>query len=415
MKNKKKLFHTEIKQIRQKVNSHLDSLEEQILLKLNAAETEIKSKLNTFISQLTNKRKCIETMQTNMSALKEYASDLQIFLGSKSLEREVEKENKYLESLFQNGSLHQNKIKCDISENISDILTTITAFGSVSVETSQSLIVYKTEMEKQAQIVSAERHVPRSIDNISFSLKTKFPIEQPFTIRAIAVSESGLTALADSFKRLYTMDTKGTFNFITMSHYFSYSDVTFVDDSTIAASLNNAIEIITIHPKKLKRVISIPGECKGLRYYNGKLLCNVISKGILMIQFSNGQITDLVKQKDLENWSYLAIHDDKIYQTTSNYFVRCYTMNGENIWQHKLQESNGLARGITVDSNGIVYVAKYQVNSIALLSPDGQRCRHVQIGDTKKLWALHFNAITNSITVASVNGTIELYNVSYFD
>lgn len=415
MKNKKKLFYTEIKQIRQKVNSHLDSLEEQILLELNAAETEIKSKLNTFISQITNKRKCIETMQTNMSALKEYASDLQIFLGSKSLEREVEIENKYLESLFQNGSVHQTEIKCDISKNISDILTTITAFGSVSVGTSQSSIVYKTKMEKQAQILSAERHVPRSIDNISFSLKTKFPIVQPFNIRAIAVSESGLMALVDSFKRLCTMDSKVTFNFITMSHDFSYSDVTFVDDSTIAASLNNAIEIITIHPKKTKRVISIPGECRGLRYYNGKLLCNVISKGILMIQLSNGQITDLVKQKDLEGWSYLAIHDDKIYQTTSNYFVRCYTMNGEKIWQHKLQESDGLARGITVDSNGIVYVAKYKVNSIALLSPDGQRCRHVQIGDTKKLWALHFNAITNSITVASVNGTIELYNVSYSD
>ncbi|XP_063434053.1 E3 ubiquitin/ISG15 ligase TRIM25-like [Mytilus trossulus] len=416
IEKQRKLFHTEIKQIRQKVNNHLDSLEEQILLKLNTAETEIKSKINTLKTQLTNKRKSIEILQTNMSALKEHASDLQIFLGSKSLETEVETEIKYLELLFQDGSLYQNELKCDISEKISDILTTISAFGSVSIETSQPAIVYKSNKKKQAQIVSAIPYSPKSIDAISISLKSKLPFRSipQFHLRGFTVSPSGFIVLSDTSGRLGIMNSCGTYDLIKKG-LNSYNDITFVDDITVAASTHNAIEIINLDSKVTKRFISITGECYGIRHYKGKLLCNVMSKGIQMIHLSNGEITDLVKQRDLENWSYLAIHDDKIYQTTSNYFVRCYTMTGEQLWQHILPKSEGLARGITVDSNGIVYVAKYNTNSIALLSPDGQRCRHLQISDAKQLWGLHFNAITNLFTVGCWNGTIVLYDISYSD
>lgn len=210
------------------------------------------------------------------------------------------------------------------------------------------------------------------------------------------------------------MNSCGTVDLIKKG-FNVYHDVTCIDDITVAASANKKIEIINLDSKVTERVISIHGNCHGIQYYKGKLLCSIISKGIQMIQLSNGQITDLVKQGDLENWSYLAIHDDKVYQTTSNYFVRCYTMKGEKLWQHILQKSEGLARGITVDNNGIVYVAKYNTNSIALLSPDGQCCRHLQISDAKKPWGLHFNVITNLFTVGCVNRTIVLYDISYSD
>ncbi|XP_052102336.1 uncharacterized protein LOC127735932 [Mytilus californianus] len=327
---------------------------------------------------------------------------------------EVETENKYLEPLFQDGSLYQNELKCDISEKISDILTTITVFGSVSIETSQPAIIYKSKKKIQAQILSAIPHHPKSIDTISISLRSKlpFPAISQSSFRGFTVSPSGFIVLSDTSQRLGIMNSCGTYDFIKKG-LNSYNDITFVDDITVAASTINAIEIINLDSKLTERVISFHGICYGIRYYNGKLLCSVISKGIQMIQLSNGQITDLVKQREPENWSYLAIHDDKVYQTTSNYFVRCYTMKGEMLWEHILQQSKGVARGITVDNNGIVYIAKYNGNSIALLSPDGQRCRHLQISDTKKPWGLHFNAITNSMTVGCVNGTIELYDISY--
>ncbi|CAC5387285.1 unnamed protein product [Mytilus coruscus] len=378
IQNQRKLFHAEIKQIREKVNSHLDSLEEQILLKLNKAEKEIKS-----------------------------------FFGSKLLETEAETEKKYLELLFEDRSLHKNELKCSISEKISDILTTITAFGSVSIETSQSSIVLKTDKEKHAQTLSPVAHPPKSIDNIRFSFKSKllFPNKQQLCFHGFMASPSGLMVLSDTPGcRLCIMNPNGTFDLIKKG-LNCYNDITFVDDSTVAASTENAIEIINIHSKVTARKIDMRN-CYGIRYYNGKLLCNVLLRGIHEIHLSNGKVKNLVIQKDLGHWSYLAIHNEKIYQT-SNYFIRCYTMKGEKLWEHILDPKLGRARGITVDDNGIVFVAQYYSNSIALFSPDGQRCRQLQINDTKELWGLHFNAIKNLMTVGCVNGTIGLYDILY--
>ncbi|CAG2243764.1 EFP [Mytilus edulis] len=110
VRNQRKHFHEEIKQIREQINSHLDLLEQQIIKELNAAEHKIKSAFETLISQITEKINTVETLQGNISSVKEYASDLQTFLGSKSLETEVEREKTYLKSLFQDGVFIKTKL-----------------------------------------------------------------------------------------------------------------------------------------------------------------------------------------------------------------------------------------------------------------------------------------------------------------
>jgi hypothetical protein len=87
-------------------------------------------------------------------ALKEYASDLQTFLGSKSIEVEVEKQEKFMESLSEDGSLKQLNIKCSIDNKILDSMSTITTFGSVAIETGPQAAVLETEKSKHAQIMS---------------------------------------------------------------------------------------------------------------------------------------------------------------------------------------------------------------------------------------------------------------------
>lgn len=87
-------------------------------------------------------------------------------------------------------------------------------------------------------------------------------------------------------------------------------------------------------------------------------------------------------------------------------------MKGEKLWEHILHQNVDAARGITVDINGIIYVAIYNKNFIALISPDGRRCRPLQIKDTKSPWGLHINAITNSLTVTSyLSGQVLLYDI----
>ena len=92
----RQIFHDQVKQMRVKINSHLDTLEQNILKDLDYAEDKIKSKIDNLLKQLSEQSKTVEGIQRDIAAVKEYASDLQTFLGSKAIEEEVKKEEKYI-------------------------------------------------------------------------------------------------------------------------------------------------------------------------------------------------------------------------------------------------------------------------------------------------------------------------------
>jgi hypothetical protein len=92
IRQQRQIFHDQVKQMRVKINSHLDTLEQNILKKLDDVEDKIKSKIDNLLKQLSEESKTVEGIQSDITAVKEYASDLQTFLGSKAIEEEVKKE-----------------------------------------------------------------------------------------------------------------------------------------------------------------------------------------------------------------------------------------------------------------------------------------------------------------------------------
>lgn len=223
-------------------------------------------------------------------------------------------------------------------------MTTVTTFGSVSIDTSQPSIAFKKDKENQAQILSPVPQLsPNSLDDIRISLKSTlyFPSKKSFRLlRGFAVSTSEtIQVLSDNSGQLGILNTNGTFDLIKKNSSPCYG-VVFIDDSTIAASVDSTIEIISIVYKMIERVIRMNGECVGIWYYNGKLFCNVLSKGIQEISLSNGNINDLVLQNKLLDWPNITVHGDKIYQTSSGGFVKCYTTKGRDVMEIKIYRTN---------------------------------------------------------------------------
>jgi hypothetical protein len=114
---------------RVRINSHLDTLEQNILQELDDTEDKIKSYIDKLLQQLSKNAKSVEGLQSNIIAVKEYASDLQTFLGSKTIDEEAKKEEEYLMDLSDNGCLQQLNLRYNIDTKIQDILSTITTFG----------------------------------------------------------------------------------------------------------------------------------------------------------------------------------------------------------------------------------------------------------------------------------------------
>ena len=80
-------------------------------------------------------------------------------------------------ALSEDRCLQQLSLRYNINTKIQDILSTITTFGSVSIETSPPTVAIKTITAKQAQIMSViQPPSVKSINDINLTLHTTFNI-----------------------------------------------------------------------------------------------------------------------------------------------------------------------------------------------------------------------------------------------
>jgi DNA-binding beta-propeller fold protein YncE len=406
--------------MRVKINSHLDTLEQNILKELNDSEDKIKSKIDNLLKQLSEESKTVEGIQRDITVVKEYASDLQTFLGSKAIEEEVKKEEKYIIALSEDGCLQQLSLKCTIDKKIKDIMSTMTSFGSVSIETSPPTVAIKTMKAKQAQIISIiQPPSVKSINDIKLTLHHTFDIpkgKDVICITGCIVSSNGKMILVDFYynRRLVILIDDGTLDKevpCSMGYPF---DVTYLDDRTVAVSTDKGIEMINIDTRKTERRINTSQRCSGITYHNGVLLWCEKHRGIQMMKLYDDRITTLTKQINLPSFSYVTTYGEKIYQADHyTKTVTCYTIKGDKLWEFKDESVLKDPRGVTVDNNGNVYVTSWSSNSVVVLDPDGRQGRQILSGDDglKNPTGIYFDKSENSLIVTNVLGTSFLYHV----
>ena len=383
IRQKRQMFQDQIKQMRVEINSHLDTLEQNVLQELDDTEDKIKSKIDNMLKQLSQNSKTIEVLQRDIIAVKEYASDLQTFLGSKAIEEEVKKEEEYLMALSEDGCLQQLNLRYNINTKIKDILSTITTFGSVSIETSPPSVVIKSTKAKQAQIMYVTQQLSvKSIDDIKLTLHTTLNIQKGkyiIGIKGCTVCPNGKFIFVDNHnRRLVIFNENGTIDKEIPCSSGNPFDVTCLDETTVAVSTNNGIEIINIKSTQNERVIETSEPCHGITHHNGVLLWCEYKRGIQKTKLSDDRVSTLVKQTNLPYHSYIATCGDKIYQTNrTTSTVTCYSTKGEKLWEYKDVSVLKEPRGVTVDNNYNVYVSSFNSSTVVVVEQDGRQGRQL--------------------------------------
>ncbi|XP_063435956.1 protein wech-like [Mytilus trossulus] len=166
IQNQHHKFQSEITQMRDQINKHLDFLEKQSTEELLATKKDVSSRIETVITNITQNYKHVSKLKNEMCSIRKYASNLQTFLGAKVLEVEIQKKEEYLQSLSIDGSLEQVVINLEVDDELSNILS-IQKFGSVSTEKKSPLFVLKNKTERQAQILRTPVVTPSSIHDIN--------------------------------------------------------------------------------------------------------------------------------------------------------------------------------------------------------------------------------------------------------
>ena len=282
--DQRRKIHNEIQEERRKINEHLDKLEEQLIGNLDAEEAKIKSEIENLLEDLRKKTVTIEMLQSKLSAVKLYASDLQTFLGGRTILREVEEEEMNVTTLLEEKCLQQVNV-CYRPEPKMTAINTIEIFGSVCRETNPPVINIKRRKDKQAQIVTITPPVRNvSIHDMNLVLLRK---KERFCnkITGCTITPNGKFIFADfGTKGLHILNEDWTSDNLDtkLPAIRDAFDVTCIDDTRLAISTGKLkqISILNIASKRIEKIINTSDWCFGITQSEGLLLFCEKSRGI---------------------------------------------------------------------------------------------------------------------------------------
>lgn len=422
IKNQRQKFQDEIKEMRGKIIKHLDKLEQQILEELSTEETKVKLQIENIFTKLLKNSEKVDMLQSNITTIKRYASDMQAFLGSRTIDADIQRQEKTMQAFFDDESVNEIYLKCKIEDKIKAILSEITSFGTVSTEVENSPVFIKTEKDRQAQIVFNLPTHPKTIHDIKLVVQWKINLKEidreAKCVRGCTFTNSRDIILAEYLSgRLLVLREDGSFNNEISSSITYLPDVTCIDDRTVAVSSHEQfhIEIIDIIDKNIVRTIPTTYCCSGISYRNGFLYYAEHSKGIYKVQLQNDVKSLLIPRNTIFCWDYLTLSDDKIYQTIhEENRVCCHTLSGQKIWDYNDVSMLKEPCGVTIDKSSNIYVASATMNRIIVISPEGKKARCI-LGEEDGInspYGICTDKEKNNLLVANDDGTVILYKLT---
>jgi hypothetical protein len=99
-----RIIEQEIRELRGKINNHLDKLQEDLLNELTEAETIVTWRTSALMVSLDEKQTELNEYKTNMVNIKQYASELQTFLALKQIGSDVEAQDTCLHALVNSDT-----------------------------------------------------------------------------------------------------------------------------------------------------------------------------------------------------------------------------------------------------------------------------------------------------------------------
>ncbi|CAC5415310.1 unnamed protein product [Mytilus coruscus] len=196
IQTQKKNITMEIDSIKKRINQYLDKLKDSVIKELEEVYDDYYGHFQSIISSLKIQEHEIKNCSMEFENITKYSSHLQTFLGMRKIQSQMTDNESRLQSIIANKCLENADIVFTINEKLSDILKSIKAFGSITVETSPfACAKISSKKTRQAQISAPNRmHL---INTISIELNRKFKTIYGCP-RGCAMTQNGLYIFPDS-------------------------------------------------------------------------------------------------------------------------------------------------------------------------------------------------------------------------
>jgi len=378
------IIENEIREVRTKINNHLDKLQEDLMKELTEVEKQITEETRDLMISLDEKQKELTEYQTNIVNITKYVSDLQTYLAVKQIEKEVETHDTCLQSLVNSDSLNQTKLSYKIDTGLKTITSNIQTFGEVVIESKPCKLTFVRKTDKQAQMMVADLSPSISVDNIQLKLKQNINIKG-CGMRGCSFLPDGRMVLSSWSTNTVTFINKvGVESFQIgkdKTGSDTYDTVYIKDNYSVAVSSGRGdkqcITIIDIESQQVMRTISVDTVIYGIAVRGRTIFYCAKNNGVKMLNISDKSVSDIINS-DMSYVYCLATSGDKLYYTNcKSDTVTCCDLHGTTQWEFSDNHVLQYPYGISVDNDGNVYVVCCISNNVVVISPNGQRHRQV--------------------------------------
>jgi vacuolar-type H+-ATPase subunit I/STV1 len=129
------LVESEIRELRRKIDKHLDKLQEGLMMELTEAEKQVTEDTRELLVTSDEKQKELTEYQTNVVNIKNmHQTYLQTLLAVKQIEKDVETQDTCLQSIVNSDSLNQTKLSYKMDSGLKTITTSFQKFGEVIIK-----------------------------------------------------------------------------------------------------------------------------------------------------------------------------------------------------------------------------------------------------------------------------------------
>lgn len=147
-------IEVDIKRIRQEINRHLDTMEQQILQKLSEINSTNQQCSNKWLKEMMTKENKSAELAENLETIKQYGSDMQVFLGAKQIDIEVIEEERNVLKMSEERNFRLTSVSLPVDKTLQNIIKNVEKLGTICLEEKRKCVVFQNLIKQQAQTVS---------------------------------------------------------------------------------------------------------------------------------------------------------------------------------------------------------------------------------------------------------------------
>ncbi|CAC5378321.1 unnamed protein product [Mytilus coruscus] len=414
--HEKEICLKEIADTKQNVIAHLDQLEIKLKTEVEILHGEHLQAIEETIQEFELLKTNVAKMQDEAKVIKQYASDFQLFLAYRELERAVKNLETDVHLMIKKNSANQISISFSPAVEMA-IKTFVPSLGNVNVITKESDIKLVNHREKQAQLLSIgtpcidKMKLKPVLENIQLPSGKDYKLN----IMNSCFLSHGRLAFADKLnKRLIVFKDNGEHE-RDVQLSFMPSSIAYITNNEIAVGKcsSNQINLINMSSSSVDRSFEVEGRSfESFSYRKGQFLIRVIGFGFCLTD-NEGNILSKIPYKEI-NILFAVLLNEKIYFSQfSKDRIVCCDLKGNEVYEFKDKKLKA-PLGVACSDTNILFITGFQSKNIYALSSSGNKFKELYCNSNLlRARAISYDSSKEQLLVSTEDGKVFLFDVIY--